>query len=254
MNAHSILESLQFARRSGGKQIAVLVDPDKTAPRAAAHLARQAAGAGIDYLMAGGSIIVDGQFERCVEALKSHSDIPVLLFPGDTFQVCERADGILLLSLISGRNPELLIGRHVIAAPALRRSGLEIIPTGYLLIDGGAPTSASYMSNTLPIPANKPDIALCTAMAGEMLGLRALYLDAGSGAAQPVPTVMIEAVRAAVDLPLIVGGGLRSAEKALAALQAGADMIVVGTAVERRQEAMLEFAASVRSAFPALKV
>ncbi len=254
MNAQSILKSLQDARRMGGKLIAVLADPDKTGPHAAKALARRAADAGVDLLMAGGSLMVNGQFERCVEAMKAACDIPVLLFPGDTFQVCEQADGILLLSLISGRNPELLIGRHVVAAPALRRSGLEIIPTGYMLIDGGAPTSVSYMSNTLPIPADKPDIAMCTAMAGEMLGLHAIYLDAGSGAAQPVPAVLIEAVRTAVDIPLIVGGGLRHAGNVQTAFNAGADMVVLGSAFEQRPEALAEVLAPVRDAFPALKV
>lgn len=252
MTAQSILHSLREARTTGAKKIAVLVDPDKTDARAAGQLAARASAVGVDYLLVGGSLIVGGQFERCVEALKAASGIPVLLFPGDTFQVCDQADGILLLSLISGRNPELLIGRHVIAAPALRRSGLEILPTGYMLIDGGAPTSVSYMSNTMPIPANKPDIALCTALAGEMLGLQLLYMDAGSGAGRPVPQNMIEAVRSAVDLPLIVGGGLRNPDKAVAALSAGADMIVIGTAIEQAPEMMQDVCISVRRAFPAV--
>lgn len=233
MITNAILHAFRQARQSGQKQIAVLVDPDKCSPEAAGILALQVAEAGVDYLMVGGSLVIDGQFERCVEALKAHSGLPVILFPGDTMQVSAAADGILLLSLISGRNAELLIGRHVIAAPALRRSGLEILPTGYMLVDGGAPTSVSYMSNTMPIPANKPDIALCTAMAGEMLGLQVLYMDAGSGALQPVPAELIGAVRKSVQIPLVVGGGLRSPEAVSAALDAGADIVVVGTAIEK---------------------
>lgn len=246
MMTNAILHAFQQARISGQKQIAVLVDPDKTNPESAATLACRASKAGIHYLMVGGSLVVDGQFEQCVEALQAHSGLPIVLFPGDTMQVSTSADGMLLLSLISGRNAELLIGRHVIAAPALRRSGLEILPTGYILIDGGAPTSVSYMSNTMPIPANKPDIAQCTAMAGEMLGLQVLYLDAGSGARNPVPLEMIRAVRKSVQLPLIVGGGLRSTEDVLNAFDAGADIVVVGTAIEREPDLLEGIAEAVR--------
>lgn len=246
MMTNSILHAFQQARLGGQKQIAVLVDPDKTSPDLAAVLARRASEAGIQYLMVGGSLVVDGQFELCVEALRAHSDLPVILFPGDTMQVSAAANGMLLLSLISGRNAELLIGRHVIAAPALRRSGLEILPTGYMLIDGGAPTSVSYMSNTMPIPANKPDIAQCTAMAGEMLGLQVLYLDAGSGARNPVPARLIEAVRKSVRLPLMVGGGLRNPESVLSAFNAGADIVVVGTAIEQEPGILERMAEVVR--------
>src|SRR5690606_37228031 len=143
---------------------------------------------------------------------KSATSIPVIIFPGSANQICDSADGILLLSLISGRNPEFLIGAHVTAAARLRVSGIEILPTAYMLIDGGAATTVSYISNTLPLPADKPDIAACTAMAGEMLGLRLIHMDAGSGAKNPVPNAIIRAVREAVDLPIIVGGGIRTAD------------------------------------------
>lgn len=170
---------------------------------------------------------------------------PRILFPGNVLQVSREAEAILLLSLISGRNPDLLIGQHVIAAPYLKESGLEILPTGYLLIDGGSPTSVSYMSNTIPIPANKPDIARCTAMAGEMLGLRLMYLDAGSGARNPVPEAMIRAVRSEIGVPLIVGGGIRIPEQAMAAVSAGADLIVIGNAVEQSPQLILEMAEAI---------
>ncbi len=254
MPANSVLSILQTARRQGDKLFAVLIDPDKTEPISAGHLAQRAANAGVDLLMIGGSLMTTDRFQRCVQHIKSASEIPLLIFPGDSLQVHGAADALLLLSLISGRNPDLLIGRHVAAAPALRRSGLEIIPTGYLLIDGGKPTSASYISNTMPIPNDKPDIAACTAMAGEMLGLQALYLDAGSGANSPVPPSLIKAVRQAVEIPLIVGGGLRQIPQSIAALQAGADMVVVGTAIEQNPDSLQAFSAALRSTFPALKI
>lgn len=254
MPANSILSILQNARRQGEKLLAVLIDPDKTDPRTAEHFAGHAAEVGVDLLMIGGSLMTSDRFQQCIHALKASSDLPLLIFPGDSLQVHAAADALLLLSLISGRNPDLLIGRHVQAAPALRRSGLELIPTGYLLIDGGKPTSASYMSHTLPIPSDKPDIASCTAMAGEMLGLQTLYLDAGSGAVSPVPAPVISAVRRSVDIPVIVGGGLRHNNQAVIALEAGADMVVIGTAIERNPDGLKEFAGAIRSNFPTLKM
>jgi putative glycerol-1-phosphate prenyltransferase len=166
----------------------------------------------------------------------------VVLFPGDNLQINSHADAILFLSLISGRNPDLLIGKHVISAPILKDSGIEVVSTGYMLIDGGTPTSVSYMSNTTPIPANKRDIAVCTAMAGEMLGLKLIFMDAGSGALNPVGENMISAVKKSIDIPLIVGGGIRSAEKAKAAFEAGADVVVVGNAIESNKDLIREIA------------
>jgi phosphoglycerol geranylgeranyltransferase len=254
MPANSILSKLQDARRQGKKLIAVLIDPDKTTPDAAAHFAGGAEEAGVDLLMIGGSLMTSDRFQQCVRALKASSALPLLIFPGDSFQVDAAADALLLLSLISGRNPDLLIGRHVQAAPLLRRSGLELIPTAYLLIDGGKPTAASYMSHTLPIPNDKPDIACCTAMAGEMLGLQCLYMDAGSGAGVPVAASMISAVRQAVEIPIIVGGGLRDSDQAKVAFEAGADVVVIGTAIERNPDSLREFTGALRYAFPAVKI
>ena len=162
-------------------------------------------------------------------------------------QVNTKADAILFLSLISGRNPELLIGHHVMAAPYLRASGLEVLPTGYILVDGGGQSTASYISNTTPIPANKPEIARCTAMAGEMLGLRMMYLDAGSGANNPVPAAVIADVRKHVSVPLIVGGGIRSAEMAARAWDSGADIVVVGNATEEKALILNDIAAAKSS-------
>jgi putative glycerol-1-phosphate prenyltransferase len=186
----------------------------------------------VDLILVGGSLIANGYFERAITIIKQHTAIPVVLFPGNTMQIDEQADAILLLSLISGRNPEMLIGKHVLAAPTLKKSGLEILPTGYMLIDGGNITSVSYMSNTTPIPSDKSSIAACTAMAGEMLGLKFIYMDAGSGAKNPIPEKLIREVKNNITIPLFVGGGMRTPEAVKAACNAGADIVVVGNAIE----------------------
>lgn len=215
------------------KKFAVLIDPDKSSPDEAASLAALCQKAGTDLILVGGSLITRDVFERCVSAIKSSCDLPVILFPGTIFQLASDADAIFFLSLISGRNPELLIGAHVAAAPLIRQSGIEVISTGYMLIDGGTPTAASYMSNTQPIPANKPEIAAATALAGTMLGLKAIYLDAGSGASNAVNPAMISAVRETVSVPLIIGGGIKTAAMANVAFNAGADIIVMGNQIEK---------------------
>lgn len=173
--------------------------------------------------------------------------MPVLLFPGSPSQISKRADALLYLSLISGRNADLLIGQHVISAPFVRASGLEIISTGYMVIDGGAPTTVSYISNATPIPADKADIALCTAMAGEMLGHKLIYMDAGSGAKKPISETMIAAVAQSITVPLVIGGGIRDAEKAYLNCKAGADIIVVGNAIEKEASLVKEISDAVHS-------
>lgn len=228
-----ILTQIKAKKAAGKKSFAVLIDPDKTALDQLGQLAALAVEAGVDYFFVGGSLVVDNQVDDCIQRLKSRSSIPVILFPGAPSQVSKYADGLLFLSLISGRNPELLIGQHVLSAPMIKRSGLEIIPTGYMVIDGGAPTAVSYISNAAPIPADKKDIAMCTAMAGEMLGLQVIYMDAGSGARQPIGENMIAQVAQNITAPLIVGGGITTAEKAIADCQAGADIIVIGNAIEK---------------------
>jgi putative glycerol-1-phosphate prenyltransferase len=243
-----LLEQFQQAQRAGRKQLAVLVDPDKASAAQLRPLVEQAAAAGVDYFFVGGSLLSSDALDQTLRLIKSVCSVPVVIFPGGPSQLSSEADGILLLSLISGRNPEFLIGAHVVAAPALRRSGLQILPTGYMLIDGGAPTTVSYISNTTPIPANKPDIAACTAMAGEQLGLRLVYLDAGSGAPRAIPANVISAVRKAVELPIIVGGGMRSAEAAEAAWRAGADVVVIGNALEEQPALLQELAMALRAA------
>ena len=226
----------------GKKQFAILIDPDKENEDSLEALCELANQYKVDYLFVGGSLLTQDCLSDCFEVIKLHTQIPVVLFPGDNLQINSHADAILFLSLISGRNPDLLIGKHVISAPILKDSGIEVVSTGYMLIDGGTPTSVSYMSNTTPIPANKRDIAVCTAMAGEMLGLKLIFMDAGSGALNPVGENMISAVKKSIDIPLIVGGGIRSAEKAKAAFEAGADVVVVGNAIESNKDLIREIA------------
>ena len=201
---------------------------------------------GIDYFFIGGSLVVNNMLDEVLIDIRKQCEIPLVLFPGSSFQLSYRADALLFLSLISGRNAELLIGQHVISAPFLRMSPLEIISTGYMLIDGGVTTAVQYMSNTYPIPGHKDDIAVCTALAGEMLGLKQIFMDAGSGAQNPISTDMIEAVSSSVQIPLIVGGGVRTAEKVHANLKAGADIVVVGNALEKSPELIREMSAAVR--------
>lgn len=228
-----ILEQLRNRQRDKVKSLAVLIDPDKVEMRGVMSQVEAYVRAGVDFFFVGGSLISSNKFYVLIEALRRQESIPVLIFPGSNLHIHSDADGILLLSLISGRNPELLIGQHVVAAPILRNSGLEVLSTGYMLIESGKATTVSYISNTQPIPSDKEDIAACTAMAGEMLGLSLIYLDGGSGAQNPVPGKLISAVRRAVSTPLIVGGGITSGAKAEGAWQAGADLVVVGNGLEK---------------------
>ncbi|MCF8451240.1 MAG: geranylgeranylglyceryl/heptaprenylglyceryl phosphate synthase [Taibaiella sp.] len=224
------LNALKAQNKSG---FAVLADPDKIAPADMQHLARLCNDAGVDYLFMGGSLLMAHQMELCIQRFKSESDIPVVLFPGSPAQVTPYADALLYLSLISGRNPDLLIGQHVASAPQVKGSGLEVISTGYIIVDGGIQTTVSYMSNTTPIPADKPEIALCTAWAGELQGKHVIYLDSGSGARRPVSEEMIHKLSSNIDIPLIVGGGICTPDKVYQNCKAGANIVVVGNAIER---------------------
>jgi putative glycerol-1-phosphate prenyltransferase len=215
----------------------VLIDPDFGQDEAQLERTVQnACMAKADLIFVGGSLLTSASFDRCVALVKQWSTKPVVLFPGSPSQLSRHADAVLFLALISGRNAELLIGHHVTAAPTIKALGIEAIPMGYMLIDGGKPTTVSYVSQTLPIPHNKPGIAAATALAGELLGLRSIYMDTGSGAERTVAPEMIAAVRAAVDLPIIIGGGIRTAEQARQLCEAGADVLVVGTAFEEDPE------------------
>jgi phosphoglycerol geranylgeranyltransferase len=240
------LRQLKSQHKSG---FAVLVDPDKIAPADMQYMARLCNDAGVDYLLMGGSLLMAHQMELCIQRFKAESDIPVILFPGSPAQVTPYADALLYLSLISGRNPDLLIGQHVASAPQVKASGLEVISTGYMIIDGGVQTTVAYMSNALPIPADKPEIALCTAWAGEMQGKHVIYMDAGSGARKPVSEEMIRKVSSHTEVPLIIGGGILHPEKVYLNCQAGANLIVVGNAIERDPLLIRDMAAATKESF-----
>ncbi len=232
MNTGLYIELLE-KKQKGQKSFAVLIDPDKVDAAGIQLLVTLSVEAKVDYFLVGGSLVISNQLDEVVQQIKAACDIPVILFPGSPSQISKDADALLYLSLISGRNPELLIGQHVISAPFVKQSGLEIISTGYMVVDGGAPTTVSYISNATPLPSDKNEIAMCTAMAGEMLGMKVIYMDAGSGAKRAITENMIHAVAQQIAVPLIVGGGITDPEKAYLNCKAGADVIVIGNAIEK---------------------
>ncbi|HAD95946.1 MAG TPA: geranylgeranylglyceryl/heptaprenylglyceryl phosphate synthase [Cryomorphaceae bacterium] len=242
-----VLHIISQARQKNKKLLAVLIDPDTPGDEQLLEIIEHVNMSGADLIFVGGSLLTHDSLDQCLKVIKSNTKAPVILFPGSVMQISPQADAILFLSLISGRNPELLIGNQVIAAPYIRQSGLEVLPTGYMLIDSGRPTTASYMSNSLPIPHHKSEIAACTAMAGEMLGLKLIYMDGGSGADKHVSTDMIEEVRKSVDAPIIIGGGIRNAEAAQDICRAGADVIVVGNATESNPAILKEIAEAIHN-------
>src|SRR5579871_6854284 len=239
----SLLENKKVQQKS----FAVLVDPDKVNAQKIDGLTQLAVNAKVDYLLVGGSLVISNHLDDVVQLIKKNCKIPIILFPGTPSQVSRYADGLLYLSLISGRNPELLIGQHVISAPFVKQSGLEIISTGYMVIDGGAPTTVSYISNATPIPADKNEIAMCTAMAAEMLGMKLIYMDAGSGAKRAITEDMIAMVAKCIEIPLVIGGGIKDPEKAYLNCKAGADLIVVGNAIEKDESLIREMSAAIHS-------
>jgi len=240
-----IFKKILEDKMKGKKNFALLIDPDKQNTKDLTCIIEKANEAMVDFFFIGGSLLTSNSLDLCIKTVKSKSKIPIVLFPGNAMQVHDSADGILFLSLISGRNAEMLIGKQVITAPILKQSKLEVLPTGYMLIDSGKPTTVSYMSNTTPIPSEKDAIASCTAMAGEMLGMRLIFMDGGSGAEQPISSKMIQKVRSSIKAPLIIGGGIRSAHKASEILNAGADIIVVGNAIEKNHNLIFEIAEAV---------
>jgi putative glycerol-1-phosphate prenyltransferase len=242
-----IYKKITEKKATGKKSFAILIDPDKITMGKLISTIEIAEKADVDFIFIGGSLVVTSKLDEIVQHIKKETSIPLVIFPGNPSQVSRFADGLLYLSLISGRNPELLIGQHVVSVPMIRESGLEVISTGYMLIDGGEPTSISYMSNTIPIPSNKNEIAVCTALAGEMLGMKTIYMDAGSGAKTPITESMIHAVASQLKIPLIIGGGIREPEKAYLNCKAGADMIVVGNAIEKNEGLIIEMASAIKS-------
>ncbi len=235
-------EKLHGFRQKRKKAVALLIDPNSVADEQYfTGLILTAIASRVDFFFVGGSLAGHDQCRRCIQRIKSQTQhIPVIIFPGNVIQVVDNADGILFLSLISGRNPEFLIGQQVTAAPFLAQTSLEVLPTGYMLVDGGGLTSVNYMSQTIPLPNDKPGLAVATALAGTMLGLRHLFLDAGSGAKKPVSREIIAAVSNHTTCPLIVGGGINTAPKAKAAWKAGADVVVIGNGAEKNPNLLTE--------------
>jgi len=238
VSVYNHILSIQASKKRG---LAVLLDPDEMADAEnRKRILSMAAQCGVDLFLVGGSLMTEDNLKACFNDIKTFTSIPSALFPGSPVQLRKGADAVLFLSLISGRNADLLIGQHVIAAPLIKQYGLETISTGYMLVDCGKSTTASYISGTQPLPYDKPEIAASTALAGEMLGQKMFYLDGGSGAAQPVSAEMIAAVRKAVSAPLVVGGGIRTPDQADAAYTAGADLIVIGTAFEENPDLIFD--------------
>jgi len=223
------------------KKVAILVDPDKmNSTINLAPLLAKIKMLNPSFILIGGSTVGVDDFENCIRIVKKHVQIPILLFPGSPSQISSKADGILFLTLISGRNPDFLIGHQVESAPKIKKMNLESIPTGYVLIDGGKTSAVAYVSQTTPIPEDQLSIAVNTCIAGEMLGLKALFLDAGSGATNPVSATMISAIKANTGLPLIVGGGIKSLIQIETAFSAGADLVVIGNKVEEDENFLLD--------------
>jgi putative glycerol-1-phosphate prenyltransferase len=246
----NILSDLDQRKRAGRKSLAVLIDPDSQKSQKAEELISLAAEVQVDYFFLGGSLVSEDRMGALIALIRKHSNIPAVIFPGSAYQIHPSADAFLLLSLASGRNPDYLIGRHVEAAPLLRTSGLEIIPTAYILVDGGRQSSTAYLTQTQVLPSDREDLAAATALACQQLGMRLIYLEAGSGAVHPVPEKMTTVVGKNVRLPLVVGGGIRSGDRAYGLFQAGADLLVVGNALENDPQLLRELVQSRDSFYP----
>ena len=236
-------------RKERGAGYFVLLDPDKNNRDSLPAFVLEATEAGVDGFLVGGSLMLSNDFEDHLRAIKENTSVPVIIFPGSIMQVSSEADAILFLVLISGRNPDYLIGNQVLAAPIIKRSGLEALSTGYMLIEAGNTTSAEFMSNTKPIPRDKPDIALAHALAAEVMGMKLLYLDAGSGARDSVSEDMLRTISRSCSLPMIVGGGIRTPEEARRKVEAGASFVVTGTITElnNHRSFIREFAEAVHA-------
>lgn len=226
--------------RQSKKAIAVLIDPEKCDNGTRLlELLEKSAFAGVDYLFIGGSTVTRREFSETVQYIKAHSSIPLIIFPGSSQQISEKADAILYLSLLSGRNPDFLIGHHVQSAAELFEMDLEIIPTAYLLIDGGTQSSVAYVSQTTPIPRENSTIIRNTAIAGKLQGKQLLYLDAGSGARFSVPSERIKELES-IELPIIVGGGITTIEQIEELHQAGTNIVVIGNKLEQDTDFLLD--------------
>ena len=229
----SIYQNILSAKKDGKKLLAVLIDPEKITTKKIPAFFKKVHQSIATHIFVGGSTDEKNQTETIVSAIKKATHLPVLLFPGGANQITNKADGILFLSLLSGRNPEFLIEQQIKAAPILQKTDLEILPTGYILIDGGKETAVQKVSNTKPIPQDNLDLILNTALAGEFSGKKIIYLEAGSGATVPVDANIIKKCQAQLNIPLIVGGGIRTKEQLELAFNSGADLVVIGTAFEK---------------------
>jgi len=245
--SNKILKYLEEVKESKGAGYILLIDPDRKSQYNLEDQVLQANENGVDAIFVGGSLMMDSEFHRRIEKIKKLSKIPVIFFPGGSGQLSKHYDAILFMSVLSGRNPHYLIGEQVIAAPIIKDLGIETIPTAYLLLDGGAKSTVEFMSGSLPIPMSRPDIVVAHALAGQFLGMKIVYLEAGSGAKQSVPVEVIKLVSANVEISTIVGGGIRTPEDARAKVKAGAGFIVTGTIMEAEGNGplMKEFADAV---------
>ncbi len=228
----NLLSHFQNINLNNEKHLAVLIDPDFYYEKKLESILEKCKNSSVSFIFVGGSFLSQNTTNEIIQFIKSKVEIPVIIFPGSCFQISPYADAIFFMSLISGRNPDFLIGQQVMAAPLLEKMKIEILPTGYMLVEGDYLTTAHYMSNTLPLPKNKPNLAYATALAGKFLGLKMVYLDTGSGASNLVPCSLIEKVSQIPDLPVIVGGGIKEPMQVHQLWKAGADIVVIGTAIE----------------------
>jgi len=243
----NIYNNLQNTIEAKGAAYLVLLDPDKVSGEKLVRFLHYCEKSGVDGFLIGGSLMMSNGFDSFIEKVKVETSLPVIIFPGGVNQVSPVADAILFLSVISGRNAEHLIGKHVIASPLIKQAGIEPISTGYILVESGVTTTAVYMSGSMPVPANKPDIAAATALAGEYLGMKLIYLEAGSGADKPVPDEMVKAVANVCSVPVVVGGGIKNPQTARLKVDNGAQIIVTGNFFENENnwDLIKDFASAV---------
>jgi len=242
----TILNYLLSIKEEKGAGYIVLIDPDKNSEKKLEEKISKINNSGVDAIFVGGSLILDNNCERRVSVIKSLSELPVIFFPGGISQLNKYYDAMLFMSILSGRNPHYLIGEQVVAAPIVKDLGIEVIPTGYLIVDGGNNSSVQFMSGSNPIPIEKPDILVAHALAAQYLGKKLVYLESGSGAKKSIPNKLVKAVNSYIDVPIIVGGGIRSPESAYEKVQAGASFIVTGSVIENDSMALIkEFADAI---------
>jgi len=240
-----IINLFEKAKETNKKLVAVLIDPAALNDYLLSKYISAFKQSPPDFIFIGGSLLWN-DIGKTIEYLKNELDIPVIIFPGYVNQISDKADAILFISLISGRNPEFLIGQQVVAAPIIKNTQLEIIPTGYILVENGKTTSVEYMSNTKPIPADKKDIIKATALAGQYLGHKLMYIEAGSGAKNSINNEIIKELSEYIDLPIIVGGGISSPEQAKSYFDNGAACVVIGSLFEKHPDKISSFISSVR--------